>query len=385
MHKMYGVRQGPSRRLGFSYRKVRRERKGSSRRKPTSPNLFFNVRKNVFFRRSPGNVIFEVTSTQLPAMKGLGLTDLFLTKGHIREPHWHPNANELDYVVSGEVIISVLDPLTHRLITYHVKVGQVVFIPMNWWHWSTAVSDKAHVVEMFNNEQFQIAEGSDILRLTPPKVFKLAYNVNAKELAKVLRPIKETVVIGPPHPERNKIINESMNTMGTNQSGSPNLFFDVRKSVSFRRDERNILFEVTSTQLPALQRLALVDIFLSKEHIVEPHWHPNVNEMSYTISGKVTVSILNPFSLELLTYQVKAGQVTFIPKGWWHWITAVSEEEAHLLAIFDDNKIEEVDGSDVLRLTPPEVFHLAYGVNTKQLAEVLEPIDQTVVIGPPNS
>jgi hypothetical protein len=57
----------------------------------------------------------------------------------------------------------------------------------------------------------------------------------------------------------------------------------------------------------------------------------------------------------------------------------------HLLAIFDNNAAQVVFGSDVLRKTPPEVFQKIYGVNAVQLAEVLKPINQTVVIGPPVS
>ena len=35
-------------------------------------------------------------------MIGGAFVDLFMTKGHMREPHWHPNAWELDVVVSGK-------------------------------------------------------------------------------------------------------------------------------------------------------------------------------------------------------------------------------------------------------------------------------------------
>ena len=111
-----------------------------------------------------------------------------MSKGHIREPHWHPNAAELDYVVSGQVSISVLDPIRHRLLTYHVTPGEVVFIPMNWWHWITALSHEVHVVQVFSSAKRQIIEGSDMLRITPPKVFQQAYDINAKQFASELSP-----------------------------------------------------------------------------------------------------------------------------------------------------------------------------------------------------
>jgi oxalate decarboxylase/phosphoglucose isomerase-like protein (cupin superfamily) len=347
-----------------------------------SPNLFFDTKNSVFFKRNPENVLFQVTSSQLPAMQNIGLDDIFLTKAHILEPHWHPNAAELSYVVSGEVMISVLDPETPQLLSYRVKPGDVVFIPINWWHWIVALSEEAHVVAVYDNEQRQNIFGSDVLRKTPPKVFQLAYNVDAKELAKVLASITETVVIGPPHSRSmSKLMSEHYHTM--NKSKEPNLFFDVSKNEEFDRDPENVLDEVTSEQIPLMDNLALGDLFMSKNHIREPHWHPNADELDYIVSGEVEISILNPDTLELQTYHVKPRQVTFIPKGWWHWITCVSEE-AHLLVNFNDGTIESIEGSDVLRLTPPSIFQLAYDVNAKQLERVLEPIDETVVIGPPD-
>ncbi|MGE6376066.1 cupin domain-containing protein [Peribacillus muralis] len=163
-----------------------------------TPNLFFDSRDNVFFERDPNNIAYEVTSTQLPAMVGGAFVDLYLTKGHIREPHWHPNAWELDVVVSGEALISIVDPDTKKLHHYVAKPGQVVFIPMAWWHWIRPVSQELHLHLFFNNDQFETAEGSDMLRLTPPEVFQLSYGVDAEKIADSLAPINESVVIGPP-------------------------------------------------------------------------------------------------------------------------------------------------------------------------------------------
>lgn len=165
-----------------------------------TPNLFFDTKDYILHSRDDENVIYSVTSTQIPAMVGGAFADVYFTKGHIREPHWHPNAWELDVVISGEAQISIVDPNTNKLHTYIAKHGQVVFIPMAWWHWIIAKSEKLHMHLFFNNDQFESAEGSNMLRLTPPEVFQLAYSVDANKIADALAPIKEEVAIGPPTP-----------------------------------------------------------------------------------------------------------------------------------------------------------------------------------------
>lgn len=353
------------------------------RRKATSksPNLFLKS-SSLFFKQDAGNKIFEVTSKQLPVLNRIGLDELFLTQGHIREPHWHPNAAELDYVVEGEVIISILDPFRHQLLTYHVQPGQVVYIPINWWHWITAVTKKVHIVQIFSHEDRQIIEGSDVLRKTPPEVFQLAYGVNAKQYANLVAPIQKTVVIGPPDAVHKSERSGNRLAVKDTSAGTPNLFFELKQNLSAQRDH-SFLYEVTCDQIPMMHNLSLGDLYLTKGHIREPHWHPNADELDYVISGEVSVSILNPFTLKLHNYPLKPGQVAFIPKGWWHWITPLTDQ-AHLLVNFNDGQIESVEGSDVLRLTPPEVFQQAYGMNARQYAKEVTPITETLKIGPPD-
>ena len=152
---------------------------------------FSLIREKISFKRDEKNVAYEVTSTQLPAaMIGGAFVDLFMTKGHMQEPHWHPNAWELDVVVSGEAVTSILNPETNQLQNYHMKAGQTVFIPMGWWHWITAVTEEVQLHLFFNNDQFETAEGSDILRLTPPEVFQAAYGVSAEKLGKTFRQLR---------------------------------------------------------------------------------------------------------------------------------------------------------------------------------------------------
>lgn len=158
--------------------------------------------------------------------------------------------------------------------------------------------------------------------------------------------------------------------------------FDVNTNPIFKKDANNYLNLLSVNQLNTLQNISLLDIFLSKGNVIEPHYHQNASELVYCISGAAEVSLLNPFTKQYLRYLVTPGQVVNIPQGWWHYEIA-TQDNTHLLAIFDANVPDVIYGSDILRLTPTNVFAYTYCLDETALKTTLAPIKNTVVLGPP--
>ncbi|MFD0771653.1 cupin domain-containing protein [Bacillus sp. CGMCC 1.60114] len=129
---------------------------------------------------------------------------------------------------------------------------------------------------------------------------------------------------------------------------------------------------------------SLLDIFLSADNIVEPHVHQNAAELVYCISGAAVVSLLNPFTNQILNFPIKPGQVTNAPQGWWHYEIA-TVDNTHLLAIFNAPTSEVIFGSDILKLTPSNVMAHTYCLNEQQWKQAVSPIQSTTVIGPPKN
>ncbi len=151
----------------------------------------------------------------------------------------------------------------------------------------------------------------------------------------------------------------------------------------FKKDSRNFINALSVMQLNTLGNVSLLDIYLSKSNVVEPHIHQNASELVYLISGSAVVSLVNPFTKKLVNIPVMPGQVANVPQGWWHYEIATSDD-THILAIFDAPVPEFIAGSDLLRLTPPEILAHTYCLNEEQIKAALAPIKETVVIGPPS-
>lgn len=157
--------------------------------------------------------------------------------------------------------------------------------------------------------------------------------------------------------------------------------FDINKSPLFKKDNQNYINVLGIEQLNTLENVSLLDIFLSANNVVEPHYHQNAAELVYCISGSSTVSMLNPFTKQMLNYTLTPGQVANIPQGWWHYEVA-SADNTHLLAIFDAPTPEVILGSDILKFTPTNIMTHTYCLDENQWEQVISPVKPSTYIGP---
>lgn len=173
-------------------------------------------------------------------------------------------------------------------------------------------------------------------------------------------------------------------TINTNidySSPSAEFTFDVNKSPLFKKDSRNYINVLGVEQLNTLENVSLLDIFLSKDNVVEPHYHQNAAELVYCITGAATVSLLNPFTKKIQNYPIMPGQVANVPQGWWHYEIA-TEDDTHLLAIFDAPTPEVILGSDILKFTPANIMAHTYCLDEEQWKKTIAPVVPATYIGP---
>ena len=112
----------------------------------------------------------RITADNLPILNRLSIKRVLLNPGAMRTPHWHANANELTYCVSGTALVSVLDDGS-KFSSFVVTAGQMFHIDSGSLHHIENIGeDVAEFIIAFRSERpedFGSAQHSALHRRGP--------------------------------------------------------------------------------------------------------------------------------------------------------------------------------------------------------------------------
>jgi oxalate decarboxylase len=114
----------------------------------------FNLKAFPPMVQSKGGMVSLGNANNFGILEGLACYLLTLKPKGIREPHWHPNAAELDYVISGKGRMTIFSP-GNNVDTFEVGPGEIVFIPSAYFHYIENVnaSEDMQFAVFFNHER----------------------------------------------------------------------------------------------------------------------------------------------------------------------------------------------------------------------------------------
>jgi oxalate decarboxylase len=103
---------------------------------------------------SPGGSDTAGNSDRLHTLRGLSLNSIILKPAGVREPHKHPNASELHFVLSGQMGYQVQDPSGVTTDMGNLGPGSFFVAPQAYWHWfwNTGGNNDLRVIAVFTNE-----------------------------------------------------------------------------------------------------------------------------------------------------------------------------------------------------------------------------------------
>lgn len=99
-----------------------------------------------------GGFVKMTKASMMSTLKGLTLYYLNLEPGGAREPHWHPNAHELNYLIKGQARIVLLSPNGH-VEQLEMTPGHMSFLPRGYLHSIECIGEEpAEFAIFFNHE-----------------------------------------------------------------------------------------------------------------------------------------------------------------------------------------------------------------------------------------
>src|ERR1700739_77152 len=144
-------------------------------------------------RKTPGGEVRIVDSRNFPVTKNVAAALVTLKPGALRELHWHPNASEWQFWLTGKGRMSIIMN-EGKARTMYFNSNDVCFVPRVATHY-IAHTGYTHCtfLEMFKADQFVVVSLNSWLRRLPPEAVMAHVNLNQDQIAKI--PSEKELVI----------------------------------------------------------------------------------------------------------------------------------------------------------------------------------------------
>lgn len=147
----------------------------------------------------PGGTVKECTGENFPVLVDNAAASflLVLEPGAVREPHWHPNAWELDVPLSGRGRLGVANP-EDTFSVQELVPGQIGFIPQGYAHYIENVgTEEMRWVVVFNNTQPDDIGLSTTFAGMPTHTFTDTFGLPKGTLARADKPDHTLFIVEP--------------------------------------------------------------------------------------------------------------------------------------------------------------------------------------------
>jgi oxalate decarboxylase len=146
-----------------------------------------------------GGTVTECTGKNFPVLQGNAAASflLVLKPGAVREPHWHPDAWELDVPLSGRGRLGVVNP-DDTFSVQELVPGQIGFIPQGYAHYIENVGNEdMRWVVVFNNTQPDDIGLSTTFAGMPTHTFTDTFSLRRGGLARANKPDGTLFIVEP--------------------------------------------------------------------------------------------------------------------------------------------------------------------------------------------
>jgi oxalate decarboxylase len=335
---------------------------------PTLPSFRFPL-GDVTPRTFDGGWAKEATVKNFPASQNIAGVLMSLKPGALRELHWHANAAEWAYVISGSCRITIIDP-QNRVEHAEIGPGDTWYFPRGHGHsiQGTGTEDCKFILVFDNGSFSDFATFSitDWVAHTPPEVLAKNFKMSSSIFKEF--PKKEVYIAQGPVPAP-----LLANPLPFTQVAAP---LTHKYRLGAQRGElwpggrfqlaSQKQFPISSTMSGAIQTLD------AGGGLREMHWHPNADEWQYYISGHARMTVFGSGGRSKLE-EFGPGDVGYVPQGYGHYIENASETEpCQTIIVLNSGDYQEISLSQWMASNTAELL----GTNFKVSKKIFESLQQ---------
>ena len=292
-----------------------------------------------------GGTAREASARECPVSTGIAGVSMRLAAGTLRELHWHANAAEWAYVISGNCRVTIYSP-SGKAETLDFGPGDVWYFPRGHGHSIQGIGPgDCHFILLFDNgyfSEFATFSFSDWIGHTPHEVLTKNLKLPESTLAKL--PTKEVYFAkGPvgPAPVRPR-------------RGPPPVHKYRLGHQTPNRFNGGDLRLVSSREFPISKTITGATMTLEPGALREMHWHPNADEWQYVLEGKMRMTVFASLG-RASTVELGPGDIGYVPQGFGHYLENIGDTNCRLLLAFNNGTYQEIGISGWIASNPRQL------------------------------
>ncbi|KAL8723590.1 MAG: hypothetical protein Q9225_000132 [Loekoesia sp. 1 TL-2023] len=316
------------------------------------PNLKWSLSDSKT-RLFPGGWVREQVITDLPASHDIAGAQVHLTKGALRELHWHRVA-EWGYVYQGTVRVSAVDEHGENQVD-DLQVGDIWYFPKGQAHTLQGLGDQNEFLLAFDDGNFDAAGTTfmvdDWLAHTPTYILAKNFGVDESVFKNV--PTPDPYILKGTDPSSTEP--DIPNPNGKLEGNSSYTYHLSQQMIAPAPGRGGTIAIVDSRNFPIATTIAAAVVTLEPGGLRELHWHPNAEEWLYFHRGQARATVFLG-GATARTFDFTAGDTAVFPDNSGHYVENTSHNETLIwIELYKSDRVADVSLTQWLALTPQDI------------------------------
>lgn len=322
----------------------------------TSPQSFKYSLEQAVPQVYVGGTNRPATSANIAQLSGLSVASLRVSPGAMREIHWHPNAGELTYCLSGQGEVGIFVSGNTADI-FAIQQGSVSFVPIGAAHYiRNTGSGVLHMISAFTHENPGRIDLSDTLGYIPRELLAQTFEL-------------PTEYGFPPLPQQPDQVLVNVGPVSPGSTFSSGQYMVNVNTIPPTTYDGGTITVVNPQFLPALDGITVFYLQGKPGALREPHWHPNAAELGYIVQGNAAIEIIGP-NEQRESFVARPGDIAFVPKNYLHHIDSISQGPLTILSFFSASTPAHIDVSQIMSVFPRPLIAASFGANLNIFGQI---------------